>query len=91
MPYLDDEDIRRITGMKDGAEYELDLCGLDLAHTIASVERMVERSRFRKPRSVAIRIDPASATSGETHFQPVGRFLVEAMKVGTVERCRPPR
>ena len=89
MPYLDDEGIRRITGMKDGAEYEIDLCGLDLLHTIASVERMIERSRFRKPRSVAIRIDPASATSGETHFQPIGRLLVEAMKAKTVERCRP--
>ena len=89
MPYLDDEDVRRLTGMKDGAEYELELCGLDLPHSIASVERMIERSRFRKPRSVAIRIDPATATSGETHFQPIGRFLVEAMKAGTVERCRP--
>ena len=89
MPYLDDEDIRRITAMKDGAEYELDLCGLDLPHTIASVERLIERSRFRKPRSVAIRIDPASATSGETYFQPIGRLLVEAMKAKTVERCRP--
>ncbi|MGY9020845.1 MAG: hypothetical protein ACKVHX_15455 [Alphaproteobacteria bacterium] len=89
MPYLDGEDIRRITAMKDGAEYELDLCGLDLPHTIASVERLIERSRFRKPRSVAIRIDPASATSGETHFQPIGRLLVEEMKAKTVERCRP--
>ena len=89
MPYLDGEDIRRITAMKDGAEYELDLCGLDLPHTIASVERLIERSRFRKPRSVAIRIDPASATSGETYFQPIGRLLVEAMKAKTVERCRP--
>ena len=41
MPYIDDEDIRRLTGMKDSAEYELDLCGLDLAHSIASVERMI--------------------------------------------------
>jgi hypothetical protein len=53
------------------------------------VERLIERSRFRKPRSVAIRIDPASATSGETHFQPIGRLLVEEMKAKTVERCRP--
>ncbi|NKB22106.1 MAG: hypothetical protein GKS01_16580 [Alphaproteobacteria bacterium] len=89
MPYLDDEDIRRISGMKDGAEYELDLCGLDLPHSLASVERMIERSRFRKPRSVAIRIYPATATSGETHFQPIGRLLVEAMKAGTVRQTRP--
>jgi len=89
MPYLDDEGIRRLTGMKDSAEYELDLCGLDLAHSIASVERMIERSRFRKSRTVFIRIDPATATSGETFFQPIGRLLVQAMRVGKVQQCRP--
>ncbi len=89
MPYLKDEDIRRLTGMKDSAEYELDLCGLDLPHSIGSVEQMLERSRFRPPRSVIIRIDKATPTSGETHFQPVGRLLVEAMKAGTVLQCRP--
>jgi hypothetical protein len=89
MPYLDDEDIRRLTGMKDSAEYELDLCGLDLAHSIASVERMIERSRFRKPRTVVIKIDPATATSGETFFKPIGRLLILAMKAGKVQQCRP--
>jgi len=89
MPYLNDEDIRRLTGMKDSVEYELDLCGLDLAHSIASVERMIERSRFRTPRTIFIRIDPATATSGETLFQPIGRILVQAMKVGKVAQCRP--
>ena len=89
MPYIDDEDIRRLTGMKDSAEYELDLCGLDLAHSIASVERMIERSRFQKPRTVIIKIDRATATSGETFFQPIGRLLIQAMRVGTVGQCRP--
>ena len=89
MPYIDDEDIRRLTGMKDSAEYELDLCGLDLAHSIASVERMIERSRFQKPRTVIIKIDRATATSGETFFQPIGRLLIQAMKGGAVRQCRP--
>ena len=71
------------------AEYELDLCGLDLAHSIASVEQMIERSQFRTPRTVFIRIDPPTATSGETLFQPVGRILVQAMKAGKVQQCRP--
>ncbi len=89
MPFLRDEDLRRLTGFHDSAEYELDLCGLDLPHARASVERMLERSRFRRPRSVVIRIEKASATSGETLFQPIGRMLVEAMKAGLVLRCRP--
>jgi DNA-nicking Smr family endonuclease len=89
MPFLNDEDLRRLTGYHDSAEYELDLRGLDLAHARASIERMLERSRFRPPRTVVIRIDKASATSGVTLFQPIGRQLVDAMKAGLVLRCRP--
>ena len=89
MPYLKQEDFRRITGIHDSAEYELDLCGLDRLHAEASVERMLERSRFRPPRAVIVRIDKASATSGETLFQPIGRQLVAALKAKLVSRCRP--
>jgi len=89
MPFMKQEDLRRLTGLRDSAEYELDLCGLDRLHAEASVERMLERSRFRPPRSVIIRIDKASATSGETLFQPIGRQLVAAMKADLVRRCRP--
>ena len=89
MPYLKQEDLRRITGLKDSAEYELDLCGLDRPHAEASVERMLERSRFRPPRSVIVRMDKASATSGETLFQPIGRQVIAAMKLKIVSRCRP--
>ena len=89
MPYLKNEDIRRLTGFHDSAEYELDLCGLDHIHAEASIKRMLERSRFRPPRTLVIRLDKANATSGETLFRPVGRLLVEAMKSNLVARCRP--
>lgn len=89
MPFLDDEDLRRLSDLKDSAEYELDLCGLDLLHAAASIERMIERSRFRQPRTVIVRIDPATETSGETLFQPIGRQLLESMKEGLITQCRP--
>jgi hypothetical protein len=89
MPYFKDEDIRRLTGIHESAEYELDLCGIDRLHGEASIKRMLERSRFRPPRDVVIRIDRASPTSGATLFQPIGRLLVEAMKTGIVLRCNP--
>ena len=50
MDEFDDDDIRRLLGFQDSAEYELDLCGLDRLHGEASVTRMLERSRFRLPR-----------------------------------------
>jgi hypothetical protein len=89
MPFFRDDELRRLTGFRDSAEYELDLRGLDLAHAQASIERMLERSRFRAPRTVVIRIEKPSATSGETLFRPLGRQLVAAMKGGLVRRCRP--
>ena len=89
MPYLEDENIRRLTQLHDNAEFELNLCGLDLSHSIANIKRMIERSRFLPPKSVIIRIDKATENSGETQFQPIGRYLLEAIKVGTVTKCRP--
>jgi len=62
---------------------------LDLSHSIANIKRMIERSRFLPPKSVIIRIDKATENSGETQFQPIGRYLLEAIKVGTVTKCRP--
>ena len=90
MPYLDERELRRLSGRGVLADYELDLTGVDGEHARIAIERMLERQRFRdEPRSVVIRLDPASETSGETLFQPVGRQLVAAMKRGLVVRCAP--
>jgi hypothetical protein len=81
--------LNKLTRQGDEGEYELDLTGLDLPHSIVSVERMVERSRFRAPRSVVVRIDPPKAGGGATHFGPIGRLLVESMRAGQLTSCRP--
>jgi len=70
-------------GSRD-AEYELDLRGLDLPHSAASVERMLERSRFRAPRSVRVLIDAPDGAGGGSHFQPLGRLLLDARKNGVL-------
>lgn len=83
-------ELRRLLGQSHEAEYELDLTGLDLAHSLASIDRMVERQRFRsEARSVVIRLDPATATSGETLFRPVGRHLLGLMRQTRIAKCRP--
>ena len=90
MPFLDERNLRRISGRTGPADYELDLTGVDAEHARVAIERMLERQRFREaPRSVVIRIDPAGPDSGETLFQPVGRQLVAAMKQGLISRCWP--
>ena len=82
--------LRRFLTDRGEADYELDLTGLGLPAALASIDRMVERQRFRRaPRSVRIKLDPAGPLSGETLFLPVGRHLVRLMRRKLVARCRP--
>ena len=88
-PHMDDVDLKRLTGYDDAAEYELDLRGLDLVHATESVNRMVERSRFRASRSVVVRLDPAGPDTGETLFQPIGRLLLDLRRKGLLAKLTP--
>lgn len=82
--------LERLLSRGGEAEYELDLTGLDLPHSLASIDRMVERQRFRpEPRSVKISLDPATPDSGETLFLPIGRHLIGLMRRELVSRCQP--
>jgi hypothetical protein len=90
---LSDYEGRRLKRLLDPhgeADYELDLTGLDLAHALASVDRMVERQRFRDiGRSVLVRIDPATPESGETLFGRLGRHLLDLKRRGLVATMQP--
>jgi len=86
---MDDVDLKRLVGYDDKAEYELDLRGLDLKHATESVKRMVERSRFRAPRSVIVRLDPAGPDTGETLFQPIGRLLLGLRRKDLLAKLSP--
>jgi hypothetical protein len=82
--------LQRFLARDGAAQYELDLTGLDLPHSLASIDRMVERQRFRpEPRSVKISLDPATPDSGETLFLPIGRHLIGLMRRDLVSRCQP--
>jgi hypothetical protein len=85
----DEEALGRLAIDIAGAEIELDLRGLDLAEARAAIDRMLAEERRAAPRGAVVRIDPATETSGETLFQPVGRLLLQAMKDGLATRCSP--
>ena len=86
----EDRGLTRLLDRQGEADYELDLTGLDLAHAIASVDRMVERQRFRDAeRSVLVRIDPATPDSGETLFGRLGRHLLDLRRRGLVASMAP--
>ena len=90
MPHFDEfyaSKLRGGLGVTD-AESVLDLRGASLDQAKASIQDMLERSRFAQTKSVAIRLSPPPEGGGETLFQPVGKALLEAKKRGWIDRLQ---
>jgi DNA-nicking Smr family endonuclease len=91
MPFFDDfyaGKLRGALGVAD-AQAVLDLRGAKLPQAQASLDALIERSRFGAESSVAVRIDPPAEGGGETLFQPVGRTLLQARRKGLIARLHP--
>jgi hypothetical protein len=90
LPHFEDfyaAKLRGSLGVTD-AESVLDLRGANRATAEASLKDMLERSRFAKGKTVAIRLDPPPEGGGETLFQPAGRLLLDAKRRGLIERLQ---
>jgi hypothetical protein len=90
MPHFDEfyaNKLRGGLGLVD-AEAVLDLRGASREQASASLQDMLERSRFAQAKSVAVRLDPPPEGGGETLFQPIGKALLEAKKRGWVDRLQ---
>ena len=66
----------------------LDLRGASAEKAAASLQDLLERSRFAQARTVAIRLDPPPEGGGETLFQPIGRLLLDAKRRNLIERLQ---
>ncbi|MEM9387054.1 MAG: hypothetical protein AAGA68_18475 [Pseudomonadota bacterium] len=89
MPEFDPETVRALVGDLADGEHTLDLRGVSLRTALNSISRMLERQHPEGLTSVVILIDPATETSGETLFLPVGQKLLEARRRGLVARFHP--
>ena len=89
MPLFEPGSIRGLVGDRASGEYTLDLQGVSLSHARTAISQILERWRSDDPTSVVIRIDPATETSGETLFLPIGRQLLEARRRGLIARFHP--
>ena len=89
MPLFEPDSIRALVGDRANGEHTLDLRGVSLSHAGTAISQMLERWRSGDLASVVIRIDPATPTSGETLFLPIGRQLLEARKRGLITRFHP--
>jgi hypothetical protein len=70
------------------ADSVLDLRSASREQATASIQDMLERSRFAAAKSVAIRLAPPAEGGGETLFQPIGKALLEAKKRGWIARLQ---
>src|SRR5919205_475103 len=78
MPHFEEfyaDKLRGSLGVSD-AEAVLDLRGAAREQAAASLQDMLERSRFGQAKSVAVRLDPPPEGGGETLFQPIGKALL---------------
>jgi hypothetical protein len=90
MPHFDEfyaNKLRGSLGVVD-AEAVLDLRSASREQAAASIQDMLERSRFAQGKAVAIRLAPPPVGGGETLFQPVGKALLEAKKRGWIDRLQ---
>ncbi len=91
MPHFDDFYAAKLRGGLGQADADsiLDLRGASVAQALASLDALIESSRFGAPKSVAVLLDPPPEGGGETLFQPVGRQLLDARRKGLVIRLNP--
>ena len=90
MPHFEEfyaNKLRGSLGVTD-AEAVLDLRGATREQAEASVQDMLQRSRFAAMKTVAVLLTPPPEGGGETLFQPIGRALLEAKKRGWVDRLQ---
>lgn len=79
----------RLADAPNEAEYHLDLAGLDLPHARETIAQMLERNRFRPPRTILVTIEAPPEGGGETLFQPVGHQLLDARRAGLLSSMHP--
>ncbi|HEY8383732.1 MAG TPA: hypothetical protein VIL09_16445 [Microvirga sp.] len=90
MPHFDEfyaNKLRGGLGATD-ADATLDLREATAEQAAASLQDMLERSRFAEAKTVAILLAPPPEGGGETLFQPIGRALLEAKKRGWIDRLQ---
>ena len=89
MPLFDPDTVRTLVGELTDGEHTLDLRGVSLHEARSAISEMLEQWHSDELVRVVVRIDPATETSGETLFLPVGRQLLEARKQGHIARVLP--
>lgn len=87
-PRIDQSVLDGLLGGERVGAHQLDLRGMAVEEARAAVEDMLARWSGQDT-TVVVRISPATPTSGETLFQPIGRQLLAARRAGLIARFSP--
>ncbi len=88
MPEFDPDTVRTLVGDLAHGDHTLDLRGVSSTDAKSAISDMLDQSTSHVLKKVVVRIDPATSTSGETLFLPVGQQLLEARKQGLITRLQ---
>lgn len=83
MPIFDPTTASALRGAETTADQELDLRATARAEAEARLAATLAAPR-PAPTTLLVRLDPATPTSGETLFLPIGRALLAARQAGRV-------
>ncbi|MEM6710123.1 MAG: hypothetical protein AAF648_15190 [Pseudomonadota bacterium] len=89
MPFFESDEVNALVGETGAVDRVLDLRGASLETAQTAIDELLKEPLQKKTVGVVVRIDPATASSGETLFLPVGRHLLDARKRGQLNRCQP--
>lgn len=85
MPYFDIDEAMKYASERIDADVGIDLEGLDAESALAELEKAFGE-REAAVQSMIIKFPPATPESGETLFQPVGRWLLDQRKAGRISK-----
>ncbi len=89
MPLFDEHMVRHLVGEDSNGDLTLDLRGATEQEACLAIDGLLGSSGHGPSLSAVILLDPATPTSGETLFLPVGRQLLLARKSGRIMRFSP--
>jgi hypothetical protein len=89
MPFFDPQDANALTTDNLDVSHIINLSGKSPVDAIALVEAALAEKRTQDEVRLWFSFPPPVPGLGETLFQPVGRYLRDAIKAGRVVRAMP--
>ncbi|GIU66848.1 hypothetical protein [Candidatus Phycosocius spiralis] len=89
MPFFETEDASALTTQNIDVAHMIDLNGKGVMEALALVEAALFAHQGAEEKRLWFRFDPPTGETPQPLFQPVGRLLRDAIRVGNAKRAMP--